>query len=126
VWYRIVALDRAAHASGASIAAQASVPSDATSHWIRAVAIRGISPNPANPSAWIDYELPVEAVAQLDVFDSRGRRIRDLAHASTPAGSHRIHWNGLDNDGRSVASGVYWVRLTAGPHHSTAKLVILR
>jgi hypothetical protein len=125
-WYRVVAVNGQGHASGASAPAQPGVPSDASGERILAVAIRRIAPNPANPSAWIDYELPSASTARLAIFDSRGRRIRDLFQGAGTAGAHRMHWDGHDDAGRPVASGVYWVRLIAGPHQSTAKLVILR
>ena len=83
-------------------------------------------PNPFNPSTTIVFTLPETAPTQLAVFDVRGRRIALLCQETLPAGKHEIRWNGQDDDGRSVAAGVYFSRLTAGDRTLTQRMALLK
>ena len=124
-WYIVVVVDSGGHASGPSLAAQPSPPSDAAGS-APAFALHTIAPNPANPGAWIDYELAAAGAAQIAVFTARGARIRLLQAGPTPAGRRRLYWDGRDDGGRAVASGVYWVRLLTASEHRSRKLVVVR
>jgi hypothetical protein len=77
-YYAVVAVDLAGAASGILHSIQASPPSDATDR-LPSFALERISPNPANPGAWIEFELPATLDVQLAVFDARGRHVRSLA-----------------------------------------------
>ncbi len=72
-------------------------------------------PNPFNPSTEIGFGLPAAARVRLVVYDVLGRRIRTLAEGNYPAGWHRVRWDGRDESGREVASGVYLYRLFVLP-----------
>jgi hypothetical protein len=69
------------------------------------------SPNPFNPRTTIGYSLVRDGAVTLDVYDLNGRRVRTLADGFQTAGDHRATWDGLDDGGRQLASGVYLVRL---------------
>jgi flagellar hook assembly protein FlgD len=56
-------------------------------------------------------ELPLPLTLQLEVYDALGQHIRTLVSGSLPAGRHIFHWNGMDQSGQPVASGVYLYRL---------------
>lgn len=71
-------------------------------------------PNPFNPRTSIVCELDASAVLRVTVHDARGRLVRTLAAGAREAGSHEIVWDGLDDGGRRVESGVYFVRADAG------------
>ncbi len=88
-------------------------------------------PNPFNPETTIKYQLPNSAQVLLAIFDLSGRRTATLESGFRAAGEHLAHWNGLDDDGRRVATGVYLYRLeaTAAPGRVTVltkKLTILK
>jgi len=68
-------------------------------------------PNPFNPRTAIRFVLPHESAPRLRVYDLRGRAVRTLEPGWLPAGEHRVVWEGDDDNGRSVASGNYLVRL---------------
>ena len=73
------------------------------------------SPNPFNPRTTIAFELPRAARVDLSVHDDAGRRVRALRRGVfVPAGRHSVTWDGRDDAGTVVASGVYHVRLEAG------------
>jgi hypothetical protein len=83
-------------------------------------------PNPFNPSTTISFVLAARSRAQLFVYDVRGERVRTLVDRDLPAGSHFADWNGLDDGGGAVASGVYYYRLEAGDASATRRMVLLK
>ncbi len=83
-------------------------------------------PNPFNPSTEIRFSLPTRCAVRLDVFDSAGRLIRVLHDGILGAGGHSIEWDGTNNLGRAVGSGVYFYRLDAGKETISKKMVLLR
>jgi outer membrane protein assembly factor BamB len=93
-----------------------------------AIALRplGVSPNPCRESARIDFALPAAGPACLAVFDSNGRRVRSLLDGEAPAGSRSLRWDGRDEDGRALPSGVYFLRLAQGREVWQGRVVIAR
>lgn len=87
------------------VAAPPAVPSRASS-----LRLAAITPNPFNPRAIIEYELDQPGTVNLTVFDARGRSVRELFVGELLAGAHSVVWNGEDDRGRAVTSGVYFVR----------------
>jgi len=81
-------------------------------------------PNPFNPSTQLRYRLDEAAEATLTVYDVAGRRVRGLASGIQAAGEHTATWNGRDDDGLEVASGVYLVELRSGPHTARTRVVL--
>jgi len=77
-------------------------------------ALTAIAPNPFTGAAAVAFELSRAGELALEVFDVRGARVRTLARGAWPEGHHRLTWDGRDQDGRVVPSGVYLVRLQAG------------
>ncbi len=69
-------------------------------------------PNPFNPSTTITFDLPVASVARIVVYNILGQEIATLQNGVASAGSHRVLWNGTDDAGRVVATGLYLVRFT--------------
>ena len=85
------------------------------------------TPNPFNPATSIAYDLAEDAHARVDVFDARGAHIRTLVNESQHAGSQRVAWNGDDRRGATLASGVYFYRLTVnGRVIETRKMALLK
>ena len=84
-------------------------------------------PNPFNAATSIAFDLPRAAPLRLVVYDVLGRRVRHLRdEASAGPGRFRVVWSGADDQGRPAASGVYLVRLTAGPERASGRVVLLR
>lgn len=88
--------------------------------------IQGNYPNPFNPETRISYSLGEAGPVELGVFDLRGRKVKTLVSADLPSGHHNIIWNGIDDAGQSVASGVYLCKLRAGGLRSCHKLVLMK
>lgn len=84
-------------------------------------------PNPFNPTTSIRYSLPTAGAVDLTVFSQSGRLVRTLASGTETAGTHTTVWDGRDNAGRDVASGVYFYRLEFdGAVAETRKLHLIR
>lgn len=92
----------------------------------RELALLPASPNPFNPRTLLRFALPHASEVTLTIHDLRGRRVRTLAGATLPAGLHEIAWSGEDDAGAPLASGVYLVRLEAGPRRLSQKVLLLK
>jgi subtilisin family serine protease len=83
-------------------------------------------PNPFNPATEIEFRLPEPARARLVVYDASGRRVATLFDGWTGTETVKVRWNGRDEAGRPVASGVYLYRLTAGKTRRSEKMLLVR
>ncbi|MBM3331865.1 T9SS type A sorting domain-containing protein [candidate division WOR-3 bacterium] len=81
-------------------------------------------PTPAARSVTIRYTLDAERQTLLQVHDLTGRAVRTLCASSMKRGAYSVTWNGRDDRGRSIATGVYFVRLNAGDYRATEKVVL--
>ncbi|MEZ4651285.1 MAG: FlgD immunoglobulin-like domain containing protein [Candidatus Eisenbacteria bacterium] len=84
------------------------------------------SPNPFNPHTSIRFQLANSGPAELAVFDVSGRKVRTLVKGNLDAGDHAVTWDGMDEAGRPLASGVYWTQLTADGRTFNKKATVLR
>jgi flagellar hook assembly protein FlgD len=83
-------------------------------------------PNPFNPETVIYYSLPQESKVELTVYNIKGQRVNRLINSEQPAGDYRIIWNGTNERGERVSSGVYFYRLTAGDRSLNRKMLLLK
>ncbi len=83
-------------------------------------------PNPFNPSTSIRYSLARAAVVQLAVYDLAGRCIKILHSGMQPSGDHTVSWDGRNDQGRLVSSGVYIYRMEAEAFCRSGKMVFVR
>jgi parallel beta-helix repeat protein len=87
-------------------------------------------PNPFNPRTTIEYsvngELGASQRVDLRVYDLKGRLVRQLVAEPQVAGIHTVTWNGVDDAGRKVASGVYFYRLRIAEHSATYKMLLIK
>ncbi len=93
------------------------------------VAVNGLDqnyPNPFNPQTTIAFSVKDRVRVRLAVFSVAGERVRTLADEELPAGAHTRVWDGRNDAGQAVASGIYFYRLTAGDFVQTKKMVLLK
>ena len=88
-------------------------------------------PNPFNPETWIPYRLAEDAFVTLTIYNQTGRVIRMLELGHRPAAAYEnrskaIYWDGRNQVGETVASGVYFYHLSAGDYSATRKMLILK
>jgi flagellar hook assembly protein FlgD len=84
------------------------------------------APNPFNPVTTIRFTVAQHSHVNLRIYDVKGRLVRTLINEVLPNSEHRRTWDGRDNRGNQVASGVYFARLQAGPVVQTRKMVLLK
>jgi hypothetical protein len=88
-------------------------------------------PNPFNPETWIPYQLHQEGQVQLEIYASDGRMIRQIDLGMQPVGYHTtrdraIYWDGRNQRGEWVTSGVYFYRLSTGSIDKVRKMLVLK
>jgi hypothetical protein len=84
------------------------------------------APSPARGPMVMSFALPQSSEITLAIFDAAGRRMLDLAHGWWAAGEYRLPWDGRDQTGRELPSGVYFARLQASARTITARFVRMR
>jgi len=83
-------------------------------------------PNPFNLYTNIRYELPEEAYVTIKIFNTLGHEIRTLVTENRPAGSYNIQWDGRDEQGNQVVSGLYFYRIQAGKFNDALKMLLMK
>jgi hypothetical protein len=83
-------------------------------------------PNPFNSSTEIRYRTPVDGDMTLKIFNTLGQHVRTLVDADLQANWYTVTWDGRDDGGQKVASGVYFCRLKVGDFCKTIKMVLVK
>ena len=83
-------------------------------------------PNPFNPDTRIRYQLPEASHVQLVIFNALGQRIKTLVDQDKDAGWYLEKWDGRDDHGGLVGSGVYFVKLKAGSFSKIQKMMLIQ
>jgi hypothetical protein len=83
-------------------------------------------PNPFNPETMIRFDLPYRASVRLEVFDVLGQRMRVLVAGTLSGGIHEAMWDGRDQAGTPVSSGLYLYRLQAGEYEQMRRMLLLK
>jgi len=91
-----------------------------------ATALKGNYPNPFNPETTISYDVKVAAPVKIEIYNTKGQLIRTLISEVKGKGHYQIVWNGKDNNGISVASGVYHYRMQAGDYKATRMMMLMK
>ncbi|RKZ18087.1 hypothetical protein DRQ53_01500 [bacterium] len=92
----------------------------------RLASLGGASPNPFNPRTTLELRLERAATVRVDIHDARGRRVRQLIAGHRGPGNHDLLFDGLDDTGRQLASGVYFARMSALGEVDVRPMVLLR
>ena len=83
-------------------------------------------PNPFNPTTTIKYQLPKDAMVNISVYNMAGQKIKSLVNTSKEAGYHQLQWDGTNDMGVQVSSGMYLYRIDAGNFNETRKMLLMR
>jgi len=83
-------------------------------------------PNPFNPTTTISFALPKAGKVQLSVFNLLGQEVKTLVSGDLAAGNQSVVWDGTNEHGQSVASGIYFYRIAAGDFSQTKKMMMLK
>lgn len=88
--------------------------------------LKGNFPNPFNPSTMIKYNIAEQGQVSLKIYNSKGQLVKQLVNRNQEAGYHSVEWNGTDNNGNKVPSGVYFYRLDTVNSSSTKKMMLIK
>ena len=83
-------------------------------------------PNPFNPITTIIYSLKKNARVTLIIYNIKGQKVKQLVSDQLLAGKHSVIWNGKDDYGKSVSSGIYFYKLKTGTYEKTKRMVLLK
>ena len=83
-------------------------------------------PNPFNPETTISFDMPKAGFANLSIYNVKGQLIKNLINENLDFGRHSVVWNGTDNNGKPVTSGLYLYRLTTNGVTETKKMMLMK
>jgi len=86
----------------------------------------GNYPNPFNQQTVIRFTVPNSSPVTITIYDGLGRMVRELLLSHLPAGTHSVQWNGTDDKGKSVASGIYFYRMKAGSFVQIKRMIMIK
>jgi len=88
--------------------------------------LNNIYPNPFNPSTTISYGVANAERVNIQIFNIKGQLVRNLLSESRQSGNYRIVWDGTNDRGQSLSSGMYFMKMTAGKYSKTSKVLMLK
>ena len=124
IYYQITAVDCSGNESDASGSATATAVGDPAVP--TKFALHGAAPNPFNPTTTIRFDIGAATHVSLRIYDVSGRVVRTLVERDMPQAQHSVVWDGMNDAGDQVSSGVYLYRLSAGNFSAVRKMVMLK
>jgi len=89
-------------------------------------ALMGNYPNPFNPETTISYSIKSDEQVTIEIYNLKGQKVKTLVNEKAKAGNHKVVWNGSDDNGKSVSSGVYFYRMKSGRYTSSKKMILMK
>jgi len=83
-------------------------------------------PNPFNPTTTVEYSVPYSNYVSIDIFNALGQKVRTLVDRVVTAGTYRTTWDGTDDNGRIMPSGVYLYKMTSGHFNSVKRMLLMK
>jgi len=117
---------KVAHFSDVVLAQKPAVPVTVENNIPGGFSLAANYPNPFNPTTTISFSTPELSTVNVTIFNMLGQHVVTLADGIKPAGTYSIVWNGKNEAGMAVTSGIYFYRLRAGNFSETKKLVLMR
>jgi len=83
-------------------------------------------PNPFNPTTTISFSLKEAGNVKIEIFNLRGQKVKTLINGLLPAKNHQIVWNGKDDRGKSVSSGIYFYKMKTANYTASRKMILMK
>ena len=83
-------------------------------------------PNPFNPTTEIKYGIPKDSKVELSIYNALGQKVRTLISGNLKAGYHQVAWDGTNQSGIKLSSGIYFYRICADKHQTIKKMILLK
>nr|HPR18501.1 T9SS type A sorting domain-containing protein [Candidatus Cloacimonadota bacterium] len=89
--------------------------------------LSGNYPNPFNPTTTISF-FTTESTenTEISVYNLKGQKVKQLLNAQLAAGRHSVVWNGTDDNGKAVSSGIYFYKMKSGKYLETKKMILMK
>jgi len=102
-------------------------PVDGDNNGVVAVtALNGNYPNPFNPTTAISFSVKEAGNVLLEVYNAKGQKIKTLVNGEMTADNHVVTWNGNDNSGNKVSSGIYFYKMHSKNYNETKKMLLMK
>jgi len=88
--------------------------------------LEGNYPNPFNPSTTVRYAMKDAGQVSISIYNLKGQLVKTLVNENKKAGNHSVVWNGNDDSGKPVSSGVYMYRMQAAGVNQTRKMMLMK
>ena len=88
--------------------------------------LKGNFPNPFNPQTTIRFSLKDAGHVKLNIYNMKGQLVKSLVNAPLSSGNHQMVWNGRDDKGNPVSSGIYLYRMSSGTYQATQKMMLMK
>jgi hypothetical protein len=89
-------------------------------------ALHGNYPNPFNPNTTISYSVKGTQPVVVEIFNTKGQKVKTLVNETKAEGNHKIAWDGTDDNNVKVSSGVYFYKMNAGKYSSSKKMILMK
>ncbi len=125
--YYVTAVYTGGVESGASNETEVSIGTDSDDTTIpAATAFNSIYPNPFNPTTNLYYSVSNDSNVQLAVYNLKGQMVKTIVNGHQAAGNYQVSWDGTDNNGNTVPSGIYFSKFQSGDYTSTKKMILMK
>ncbi|HOD53139.1 MAG TPA: Ig-like domain-containing protein, partial [Candidatus Cloacimonadota bacterium] len=101
-------------------------PNSIDDHLISATVLKGNYPNPFNPTTHIRFDLKQNGPVKINIYNIKGQLVKQLLNDSYKAGHHTVTWNGKDDRGKSVSSGVYFYHMQSSDYSAVRKMMMIK
>lgn len=88
--------------------------------------LKAVYPNPFSTDTQVAFTLEEKSFVSLEIYNVKGQKVKSLCNGEKTAGEHKLEWDGRDDHGKRLGSGIYFCRLQAGNHSSVHKLLLLK
>jgi hypothetical protein len=85
-----------------------------------------VYPNPFNPSTTIAFSTPKSQDVKVDIYNLKGQKVCSLHNGVLAGGEHKLVWDGKDNTGRTVSSGIYFTKINSGSYKRSLKMILMK
>ena len=83
-------------------------------------------PNPFNPTTTISFDTPKDGNVQIDIFNIKGQKVKSLVNDHFAPGTHKVVWNGTDDQGQNVGSGIFFYRMKSEGYETNRKMILMK
>ncbi len=83
-------------------------------------------PNPFNPTTTISFSIPKESNVEISIYNIKGQKVKEIVSDQLASGEHSVVWDGRDENGKPVSSGIYFYKLKAGGFREVRKMILMK